>query len=168
HRIRQGFREHDLGGDYGSARLVVLVIGLLVVGARRLTQLRYVAHDPLFARLCGLARIPSDRTVVKWLKQFTQASLAALVGINSELLYDQIRQLGLRRLTIDIDGTVIRTGNKVAWAMHGFNPHHPKDPSYYPLLAHVAQTGQILRLKNRPGKRPRLQGSGGLHARVDR
>ena len=38
-----------------------------------------------------------------------------------------------------------------AWAMHGFNPHHPKDPSYYPLLAHLAQTGQILRLKNRPG-----------------
>jgi hypothetical protein len=122
-----------------------------VVGARRLKQLRYVAHDPLFARLCGLARIPADRTVVKWLKEFTQASLGALVRINSELLYDQIGQLGLRRLTIDIDGTVIRTSNKVGWAMHGFNPHHPKDPSYYPLLAHLAQTGQILRLKNRPG-----------------
>jgi hypothetical protein len=35
--------------------------------------------------------------------------------------------------------------------MRGFNPHHRKDPSYYPLLAHLAQTGQILRLKNRPG-----------------
>src|SRR6516225_7961346 len=150
-RIRQGFREHNLGGDYGCVHLVLLVVGLLVVGARRLKQLRYVAHDPLFARLCGLARIPADRTVVKWLKEFTQASLAALVRINSELLYDQIQQLGLRRLTIDIDGTVIRTGNKVAWAMHGFNPHHPKDPSYYPLLAHLAQTGQILSLKNRPG-----------------
>ena len=150
-RIRQGFREHHLGGDYGCLHLVVLVIGLLVVGARRLKQLRYVAHDPLFARLCGLAHIPADRTVVKWLKEFTQASLAALVRINSELLYDQVRQLGLRRLTIDIDGTIIRTGNQVAWAMHGFNPHHPKDPSYYPLLAHLAQTGQILRLKNRPG-----------------
>jgi Transposase DDE domain group 1 len=150
-RIRQGFREHGLGGDYGCVHLVVLVVGLLMVGARRLKQLRYVANDPLFARLCGLARIPADRTVVKWLKEFTRASLGALVRINSELLYDQIQQLGLRRLTIDIDGTVIRTGNKVAWAMHGFNPHHPKDPSYYPLLAHLAQTGQILRLKNRPG-----------------
>jgi hypothetical protein len=59
--------------------------------------------------------------------------------------------LELRRLTIDLDGTVIRTGDKVAWAARGFNPHHPKDPSYYPLLAHLAQTGQILRLKNRPG-----------------
>jgi hypothetical protein len=150
-RIRQGFREHDLGGDYGCVHLVLLVVGLLVVGARRLKQLRYVAQDPLFARLCGLARIPTDRTVVNWLKQFTQASLRALGRINSELLFDQIAQLQLRRLTLDIDGTVIRTGDKVAWAMHGFNPHHPKDPSYYPLVAHVAQTGQILRLKNRPG-----------------
>src|SRR6202023_897776 len=88
--------------------------------------------------------IPSDRTVVNWLKQFTQASLRALARVNSELLYEQIQQLDLRRLTIDVDG-------KVAWALRGFNPHHPKDPSYYPLLAHLAQTGQILRLKNRPG-----------------
>lgn len=150
-RIRRAFGKHHLGGDYGCVQLVVLVVGLLVLGARRLKQLRYVAHDPLLGRLCGLARIPADRTVVKWLKGFTQPSLGALARLNSELLYDQIRQLGLRRLTIDIDGTVIRTGNQVAWAMHGFNPHHPKDPSYYPLLAHLAQTGQILRLKNRPG-----------------
>ena len=33
----------------------------------------------------------------------------------------------------------------------GFNPHHRKDPSYYPILAHLAQTGHILRVKNRPG-----------------
>jgi hypothetical protein len=59
--------------------------------------------------------------------------------------------LELPRLTIDVDGSVIRTGATVGWAFRGFNPHHRKDPSYYPLLAHVAQTGHILRLKNRPG-----------------
>ena len=149
-RIRGALGKHA-GGDYGGTHLVLLVIGLLVVGARRLQHLRYLANDSLFARFCGLARIPSDRTVVNWLKQFTQASLRALMRLNSELLYEQIQKLGLRRLTIDLDGTVIRTGGKVAWALRGFNPHHPKDPSYYPLLAHLAQTGQILRLKNRPG-----------------
>jgi len=73
------------------------------------------------------------------------------VRLNSELLYEQIEQLKLPRLTIDLDGTVICTGAKVAWAARGFNPHHRKAPSYYPLLAHLAQTGQILGLKNRPG-----------------
>src|SRR6202035_1935054 len=139
-RIRRALRKHGDGSDYGCTHLVLLVVGLLVVGARRLKHLRYLANDPLFARFCGLARIPSDRTVVNWLKQFTQCSLRALTRINSELLYEQIEQLKLRRLTIDLDGTVIRTGDKVTWAMRGFNPHHPKDPSYYPLLAHLAQT----------------------------
>ena len=149
-RIRRALGKHT-HGDYGGNHLVLLVIGLLLVGARRLQHLRYLANDSLFARFCGLSRIPSDRTVVNWLKQFTQCSLRALMRLNSELLYEQIAKLGLRRLTIDLDGTVIRAGSKVAWAARGFNPHHPKDPSYYPLLAHLAQTGQILRLKNRPG-----------------
>ena len=150
-RIQCAFAAQPLGGDYGASQLVLLVIGLLVVGARRLGHLRYVANDPLFARSCGLARIPSDRTVVNWLKQFTQRSLRTLMRLNSELLYEQIEKLKLSRLTIDLDGTVICTGAKVAWAARGFNPHHRKVPSYYPLLAHLAQTGQILRLKNRPG-----------------
>jgi Transposase DDE domain group 1 len=155
-RIRGGLGKHA-SGDYGCPHLVLLVIGLLVVGARRLQHLRYLANDSLFARLCGLRRIPSDRTVVNWLKQFTQTSLRALARLNSQLLYDPIEQLKLRRLTIDLDGTVSRAGDKVAGAMRGFNPHHRhhrhhrKDPSYYPLLAHLAQSGQILRLKNRPG-----------------
>jgi len=103
------------------------------------------------ARLAGLARIPTDRTVVNWLRQFTQEALQGLISLNSELLYEQLDRLDLPRLTIDVDGTVVRTGNTVAWAFRGYNPHFKKDPSYYPLLAHLAQTGHILRLKNRPG-----------------
>ena len=64
--------------------------------------------------------------------------------------YEQIAKLGLRRLTIDLDGTVIRAGSKVAWEARGSSPHHRRNSSYYPLLGHYAQTGQILRIKNRP------------------
>jgi hypothetical protein len=82
-RIRQAFSGYGLGGDYGAGRLIVLVVGLLVVGGRRLEHLRYLAHYPLLARLCGLARIPTDRTVANWLKQFTQEALQALISLNS-------------------------------------------------------------------------------------
>jgi Transposase DDE domain group 1 len=150
-RLRQALAGHQVDSDYGSAHLIVLVVGLLAVGARRLQHLRYLAHDCLFMRFCGLTRLPSDRTVVNWLKQFTQASLGALARLNRELLYEQIEQLKLARLTIDLDGTVICPGAKVAWAARGYNPHHRRNLSYYPLLAHLAQTGQILQLKNRPG-----------------
>src|SRR6266536_376332 len=140
-----------LGSDYGSGRLALLILALFYVGARRLEQLRYVAGDPLISRFCGLARLPSARTVSHWLKQFTQATLAPFIRLNHEVVTDAITRLKLPRLTIDVDGTVVRTGATVAWAFRGFNPHHRKEPSYYPLLAHLAQTGHILRLKNRPG-----------------
>ena len=139
------------GGDYGGGRLALLVLALLYTGARRLEHLRYLASDPLIARFCGLARIPTARTVANWLRQFTTATLAPLVQLNADLVTEAIARLQLPRLTIDVDGTVVRTGASVAWAFRGFNPHHRKDPSYYPLLAHLAQTGHILRLKNRPG-----------------
>src|SRR6266850_410868 len=129
------------GGDYGGGRLALLVLALLYVGARRLEHVRYVASDPLIARFCGLARIPTARTVGNWLRQFTQATLGPLVQLNHDLVIDAGRRVALPRLTIDIDGTVVRTGATVGWAFRGFNPHHRKDPSYYPLLAHVAQTG---------------------------
>jgi Transposase DDE domain group 1 len=64
---------------------------------------------------------------------------------------EALARLAVPRATIDVDGSVIRTGATVGWAFRGFNPHHRKDPSYYPLLAHVARTDHILRLKNRPG-----------------
>ena len=70
-----------------------------------------------------------------------------------ELVYDATGQCRFPRLTVDVDATVLRTGVRVAGAARGFNPHHPKDKSYYPLTAMLAQTGQILRVQNRPGPR---------------
>jgi len=150
-RVRDGCHGVGVGSDYGCANLVLVVIAMFLVGARRLDQLKYIANDPLVKRLCELKRIPSGQTVVNFLKQFTQQRLRALVSVNSELVYEQIERLNLTRLTIDVDGTVVQTGNKVGWAFRGYNPHRKKNLSYYPLLAHLAQTGQILRARNRPG-----------------
>lgn len=140
--LRQAFSAYGLGGDHGSGRWVLLILTLFVVGARRLEHLRFLRHDPLVARLCGLARLPTERSVVHWLRQLPQGALQALITLNSTLLYGQIERLRFPRLTIDVDGTVVRTGGQVAWAFRGFNPYPRKDPSYYPLLAHLAQTGR--------------------------
>jgi hypothetical protein len=137
--------------DYGSARLALLILALFYVGARRLEHLRYLGGDPLIARFCGLARLPTARTMSNWLKQFTHATLAPLLELNHDLVVEALAACRVPRLTLDVDGTVVCTGAQVQWAFRGFNPHHRKHRSYYPLLAHVAQTGHILRIKNRPG-----------------
>ncbi len=141
----------NLGGDYCGARLSLLLLALFYVGARRVEHLKYLVGDPLVRRFCGLARMPTAHTVTNWLRRFTHATLRSLVQLNQELVLDALARLDVPRLTLDVDGTVVRTGATVAWAFRGFNPHHRKDLSYYPLVAHVAQTGHILRLKNRPG-----------------
>ena len=35
--------------------------------------------------------------------------------------------------------------------MRGYNPHQRKVPSYYPITAALAETGHVLRVKNRSG-----------------
>jgi len=109
--------------------LALLVLGLLYVGGRRLEHLRYVAGDALLERFCGLRRLPTARTVGNWLRRFTQRRVEALRRLNHEVVADELVRLDLPRLTLDVDGTVIRTGSQVAWAFRGFNPHHRKDPS---------------------------------------
>ena len=126
-RLRDAFR--GLRSDYGGARLALVILALFYVGARRLEHLRFLGGDPLVARFCGLARLPTRRTVANWLRQFTHDTLAPLVALNRDLVIEALIRLGLPRLTIDVDGSVIRTGGTVGWAFRGFNSHHRKDPS---------------------------------------
>src|SRR5262245_9196444 len=73
-----------VGSDSGSARLSLLVLALLYVGGRRPEHLQYLAGDPLVRRFCGLARIPTPRTVGNWLRQFTRETLRALSRLNHD------------------------------------------------------------------------------------
>jgi hypothetical protein len=160
--VRSVFARYDLGGDYRAIDMILVIIVLILVGGRRLDHLNYLCEDPLVKRFCGLLRLPRQRSVARWLKRFTHKSLAALVEINSHIVCKAIDKEKLGRLTLDIDGSVITTGASVAWAFRGFNPHHRKEPSYYPILAHLAQTGHILRVKNRPGNVHDSKGAAGF------
>ena len=161
-RVRETLRGLGREGDYGSVRMLLAVMGLLIVGAARVTHLTFLGIDPVFLRFCGLHRLPSDRTVVAWLKAFGPPALEALGQLIRDLVYEQIEWLRLARLTLDLDGSVLRTGSHVEGAARGFNPHHPKDPSYYPLSVHIAQLGQILRIWNRPGNVHDSHNAGGF------
>lgn len=137
--------------DYGSVAMVLLVLILLISGGRRVRHLAYLESDPLVLRCCGLKRVPSGRTLGRWLAGFDDNGLSKLSDLNRSLSMSAIREAGLRRLTLDVDGTVISTGQQVAGARRGFNPHHRKVPSYYPITAYEANTGQMLSVANRPG-----------------
>ena len=138
-------------GDFGAVAMVRLLIGLLVVGGRRLRHLAFVQDDPLFRRFCEVQVVPTARTVSRWLQGFTMTTVAALQAINTAVIARVLATLGVRTWTIDVDGVVVSTGLQVERAFRGFNPHHRKVPSYYPIMAHLAETTHILRVKNRSG-----------------
>lgn len=68
-----------------------------------------------------------------------------------DVAYATWSRIGAGRITLDVDGTVVRMGELVEGAERGFHPHHPKDPSYDPLTAQLAQTGPLLGVWNRSG-----------------
>ena len=149
--VRDMFRGTGRWGDYGVVAMVRLLVGLLVVGGRRLRHVAYVTDDPLFRRFTGLRCVPTARTLSRWLKQFTVTTVGRLQDLNAGVVARVLPRLGLGTITIDVDGVVVSTGLEVDRAFRGFNPHHRKVPSYYPILAHVAETTHILRVKNRSG-----------------
>ena len=110
-RVREALRGKGIRSDYGSVRLVLVMVGMLLVGARRLEHLQHVCDDPMLLRFCGLRRLPSRPTIVNWLKQFTAERLEGLSELNGALVYEQIERLGLSRVTVDMDGTVVQAGN---------------------------------------------------------
>jgi hypothetical protein len=139
------------GGDFGAAVMIRVVVGLLIVGGRRLRHLGFVQDDLLFGRFVGARVVPTARTLSRWLQGFTQRTVGSLQTINTAVVARVLGTLGRRTWTIDVDGVVVSTGLQVERAFRGFNPHHRKVPSYYPILAHLAETTHILRVKNRSG-----------------
>ena len=137
--------------DFGRVSMVLLVLALLITGGRRVRHIGYLESDALVKRFCGLAQVPAPRTVGRWLGGFDHSGVEALLSLNEVLVGRVIRDSHVRRLTLDVDGSVVSTGLQVEGARRGYNPHRRKVPSYYPITAYEAQTGQILRVHNRAG-----------------
>ena len=100
-------------------------------------------------RMCELSRIPTWHTVGRWLRGFDHRGVAALLNVNERLVGEVVGRSDLRRLTLDVDGSVVSTGFE--GARRGFNPHRRKVPSYYPITAYESNTGQVVRVCNRAG-----------------
>ena len=62
------------GSDFGSVPMVLLVLVMLITGARRIGHVDYLRGDALVARVCGLKRIATRHTVGRWLVYLIEAT----------------------------------------------------------------------------------------------
>lgn len=150
-QLRAAFAVTRLKGDYTVVQMVTLLIGMLLVGARRLRHVRLLGNDPILLRFCGLRRLPDERTLSRWLRQFTAPTLKVLARFNLGFAAGLIRRLKIHSVVLDLDGSVVVAGERTQWAFRGYNNKRRRLPSYYPLLLHVGALSLILGVKNRPG-----------------
>lgn len=151
-RLRRCVRGIPSSSSYGLQRILLVLITHLLLGWRRLRDLDYYRDDPMALRLTGLARLPSVSAVSRSLRMMTTRVVSRLRAVNSQLVLDRVQDSGLRTLTVDFDGSVLSTkSRKTEGTAVGFNPKGKGQRSYYPLLATLAQTGQVLDLLHRPG-----------------
>lgn len=82
-------------GDYGAVRMVLVVVGLLLAGGRRLAHRAILSHDPIFRRFAGVHRVPADRTVARWMAGSAQAVIEVLASVVRDVAHDAIEALAL-------------------------------------------------------------------------
>jgi hypothetical protein len=144
-------RRARTAGDFRLGACVLLVVAMLLIGARRLSHVGFLRDDPLVRRFSGLARLPSERTLGRTLARYGYRVWPELDRLCVHVMRAAVVPRCLSRVTLDVDGSVLTTGLHVERAERGFNPHHRKNPSYYPIIVTLAQTSHVVAHQNRRG-----------------
>src|SRR5438093_3262591 len=136
---------------YHPAVIVQWLIVHLLLGFRKLRDLEFYEDDPLIQRVLGLKVLPDVSTVRRALVECDDRGIEARHELNREQVMDRVQREGLRRVTVDLDGSVLSTRKHAEGSAVGFNKHKKGARSYYPLYCTIAQTGQVFYVLHRSG-----------------
>lgn len=143
---------HQTAGKVFARPILFLQLMLhLLWGSRELRDSRYYQDDPLGKRLWGLRRLPDVASLSRMLKEADAQSVENLRRLWRELLFERLVRLGLARITLDFDGSVLSTMRHAEGTAVGFNQKKKGAHSSYPLFCTIAQTGQVLDFLHRSG-----------------
>lgn len=150
-RLRRCFAH--LGGArvFGTARVVLQLVVHVILGFRRLRDRDYYRDDPLVCRVLGVTKLPDVATISRTLAAADGKSVSNLKSLVRELVLDRLEDVGLARVTVDFDGSVLSTARRAEGSAVGYNPKRKGARSYYPLFAVVPQLGMFLDMLHRPG-----------------
>jgi len=150
-RLRRCYRHIEVGNIFNYTQLFLLLVVHLLLGYRRLREIRYYRDDPLVRRLVGLVKLPDVSTISRALAATDQTSVSRLRETVRDLVIHRLKTLFLRRVTLDFDGSVLGTSRHAEGTAVGFNPKKKGRRSYYPLFCTIAQLGQVFDFLHRPG-----------------
>ena len=138
-RIRKACAHLGERNLYRPAVIVQVLIAHLLLGFRKLRDVEFYQDDPLVQRVLGLKIMPSVSTVSRTLMAFDDRAVEAHHDLNRGMVIERLQRVGLRRITLDFDGSVSSTAKHAEGSAVGFNKQKKGARSYYPLYCTVAQ-----------------------------
>jgi hypothetical protein len=124
-----------------------------------LQDLELRRQDESFLDALGARRIPDPTTAGDFCRRFTPDS----IGVLQDVIDDTRVQAWagqpaafFARAEIDVDGTLVGTEGE---CKGGMDIAHDGTWGYHPLVLTLANTGEVLRLVNRPANRPSHEGA---------
>ncbi len=118
------------------------------MGCYRMSHTEVLRRDDTLKAFFGWRQTPSGSSYGRFFNKFSQARNQAFFPVLQQRFMESIP---LRKLTLDVDSSVIvRYGSQqgVAW---GYNPGKPGRGSHHPLLAFVAEPRMMANAWMRPG-----------------
>lgn len=150
-RLKPCFAHLPRNSSVGIHTVALILIIHITLGFRRLQEIDRYKDDPIVQRALGLRRLPHVATMSRTLAVVDQHSIAEIRKVNLELILRWCGKIGIKRITLDFDGSVLSTGRYAEGTAVGFNKKKKGQRSYYPLFCTIAQTSQILDFHHRPG-----------------
>jgi hypothetical protein len=159
-RLRQCFRHLIVSAVFGHGRIVMLLVVHFLLGYRQLREVRLYRDESIVARVLGMRRFPDVATLSRALAGHDERSVA---NLQCQGVLDCLAPSGLRKVTLDFDGSVIGTGRLAEGTAVGFNRKKKGQRSFTPWFRTVAQTAKVLGVWHRSGNVHDFQRCQGLH-----
>ena len=124
-------------------------------GGIRLEDIELQRNDEVFLDALGTERIPDPTTAGDFCRRFDERDIRMLMSAADEArlnVWARQPKAFFERATIDLDGTLVVTTGE---CKQGMDISYKGTWGYHPLVVSLAETGEVLRLVNRPGNRPR-------------
>lgn len=134
---------------YDSVEIIESFLVSVVLGAKRLAHCGMLRSDEVVSEIFDWKKgSPSASTFCRFFKKFDKELNQKTFPKIQKKIFEQV---GLEKMTVDIDSTVITRYGKQENASKGYNPGNKGKHSHLPIMAFCADLNMVLNTWMRPG-----------------